>query len=87
MIFISNSQAFVQSTSLPESFKLKLFSSKILVCAAKLVGLSHGGVQVVSLKENLMVTSNMSYRGTSLVRNRHPVGPYCRPMARVPGRS
>ena len=29
MIFISNSQAFVQSTALPASFKLKFFSFKI----------------------------------------------------------
>ena len=29
MIFISNSQAFVQQTSLPESVKLKLFHYKI----------------------------------------------------------
>ena len=27
------------------------------------------------------------YRGTSLIRNRHPVGSYGRPMPRVPGGS
>ena len=30
MVFTSNSKAFVQSTSLPESLKLKLFSYEIM---------------------------------------------------------
>ena len=32
-------------------------------------------------------TADVHYRATSLLRNRHPVGPYCRPMPRILGGS
>ena len=40
MIFTSNSKAFVQSTLLPESFKLKLFSCKIRLGAYQARGVA-----------------------------------------------
>ena len=33
------------------------------------------------------VSASVVYRGTSLMRKRNPLGPYCRPMPRVPGGS
>ena len=37
MIFISNMKVFVQSTSWPESFKLKVFSYKILFLGTQVI--------------------------------------------------
>ena len=40
-----------------------------------------------SARERHQVSSFVSYRGTSLLRNRTPLGPYRRPMSRVEGGS
>ena len=47
-------------------------------------------VQVVTLQHSLDADTgsirNLSYRGTSLLTKRNPLGPYRRPMLRVVGR-